>query len=408
MSYPTAYRKAAQEYDGSGRKPGSGGGFQPAPKPSDIPSPANDNFQAPKPANDNFPGVKLPSPEDIARKGAEWALKFLLRNNPYYRAFEILKFLLRQLPDKPSVWKDNWRQLPDLDKVGYECPAGSSGGTRKATGGTDCRTSYGFFWGPTFAGPSVPDSVAPDGVGVMWNRWLYWEYWQALPYPTAPIYRGYIVGAGYVDMLPLRGANWNSYPVVAPAIAPEPWPVWLVPYRQDSPLRETGPKPRARPEPSPSPYPLEVADGSAGPSFVVEVGPQGVSGRLAPPVFVPRGPRRNERKGMLALDKKSLGLRVFSDMTEAFDVISAIYEAIPEDVRGKRRRSPTNKVAFIFTHWRDVDVENAIVNLIKNEIEDRLIGAAGKQLSKFAREQGLPHGVQMGGFVRKAPPVHRS
>jgi len=82
------------------------------------------------------------------------------------------------------------------------------------------------------------------------------------------------------------------------------------------------------------------------------------------------------------------------EVGEYCDRIDAIYEALPKDARLKYRPgSPINcaeKTGVILRNLHRLDMNEAIKNLVVNEIEDRIIGAGFKSLDDAARKLGIP------------------
>lgn len=106
-------------------------------------------------------------------------------------------------------------------------------------------------------------------------------------------------------------------------------------------------------------------------------------------------PGDKEKKVFVRLGGTTVGA-VINGLTESNDAIQAVYDAIgPVKVRRNGRivtlkrppkhLRPSSKVAFIYRHWRDVDAEQAVRNLVINQIEDLVIGKLSSTAQKAAK-----------------------
>jgi len=96
--------------------------------------------------------------------------------------------------------------------------------------------------------------------------------------------------------------------------------------------------------------------------------------------------------------------KVWHEAGEYCDRVNAIFDALPKDVRTSYSRSGSgrnvfvmrpkiscaDKTAIILRNLHRLDVNEAITNLVVNEIEDRIIGAGFKSLDDAARRLGIP------------------
>lgn len=105
-------------------------------------------------------------------------------------------------------------------------------------------------------------------------------------------------------------------------------------------------------------------------------------------------PGVKEKKTILNRAAHTLFARAVSSVTETADFITAVYEALPKKFRAHQRmkrhgKDPrlTVKAQLIYDNFDDLNVEDVLTNLIKNEIEDRAIGKANKKLHKMSRRQ---------------------
>lgn len=115
----------------------------------------------------------------------------------------------------------------------------------------------------------------------------------------------------------------------------------------------------------------------------------------------PPKPGMKERKATV----RGVGgiLMAVNALTEGFDFIAALYKALPSHMKkdgpykGLRRQlRPHEQLQQIYRHYGDVDLKDAVKNLIENEAEDRVFGGIGQGLKKLNRDMGRPVGVQAG------------
>jgi hypothetical protein len=109
----------------------------------------------------------------------------------------------------------------------------------------------------------------------------------------------------------------------------------------------------------------------------------------------PPGVRTRERK----LKLFSGPIKKFIDeMTEYCDMINAAYYALPCQVRTPARKCHS-RAQVVWQNIDHMDVQNFILNLIYNEIEDRLIAAPAKfEQEKILSQTGEAYGKRGGGF----------
>ena len=96
--------------------------------------------------------------------------------------------------------------------------------------------------------------------------------------------------------------------------------------------------------------------------------------------------------------------KLWHETGEYCDRVNAIFDALPKDVRTSYQRrgqgrnvftmrpkiSCADKTAIILQNLHRLDMNEAIKNLVVNEIEDRIIGAGFKSLDDAARKLGIP------------------
>lgn len=131
----------------------------------------------------------------------------------------------------------------------------------------------------------------------------------------------------------------------------------------------------------------------------IEVMARGLARRQMPHARIPPDRGVRERKGLTKLAKFGIALAGALDtMSEAAELVDAIYEALPEDVKkrweaGVKKdysiyttvRQGDNygqygmdgadwKIRAIYHNWDKIDIEQAGRNILKNHISDKIIG----------------------------------
>lgn len=117
--------------------------------------------------------------------------------------------------------------------------------------------------------------------------------------------------------------------------------------------------------------------------------------------------RVHERK----LKLRSSILAAYNFVTEVDDVVDALYWAVVIPTRGKRhlykhikaafwkdplghwhKSSPTlqAKMAFVYIHWKDINMKKAAHNLLANEVQDRVYGTIGQFNAHYNKVFGRP------------------
>lgn len=186
-----------------------------------------------------------------------------------------------------------------------------------------------------------------------------------------------------------------------PSIFPEPVPYWAIPKRIRK-INSEGAQPsltRSRQR-----IPHEVIDPNtwnrrstpwrAGEPFIATTITPQPGGK--PPIVTiesgdkPRTPppaRTRERKAKSGIPGPVKFLA--NIVTEPLDALSAVYDALPESLRKAERRkrhgkdpSPENKLKLIYQNWDKLDMQAVVINLAKNEVEDRLIANINQRLHK--------------------------
>lgn len=194
----------------------------------------------------------------------------------------------------------------------------------------------------------------------------------------------------------------------------KPWPVWIVPRPRDPMYDEEGngdtsPRPQRPDVPSTYPTPQRPddprTDGPIPPVIVVP-----------PTVLRPPGPGERERKfrfkpGLYSAYETARW--ALHGLTEAQDLVNAIWDALPGSVKSGKTRGPNGvfvqkdigpkglpeKFMDIYNNLDKVNWSQAIHNIVKNEIEDQLIGRGLGKLDKAAKNLGLPSGYRLNNIV---------
>jgi len=149
-------------------------------------------------------------------------------------------------------------------------------------------------------------------------------------------------------------------------------------------------------------------------SVSIGTGPQSAprTHTLAPPAgATPSGRIEKERKAKLS-PAFAMALKAISMTTEAGDFINAIYDALPTEYRPRFRdtvyelRSATmqQKITAIIDHADKINIDEALVNLVTEQIEDRFYGTFGKMGGEVSRRLGIPYGAglnSVGSRLRK-------
>lgn len=178
-----------------------------------------------------------------------------------------------------------------------------------------------------------------------------------------------------------------STPVISLGVNPN-----AVRYGYADPLPETAiePVPRAI-------YDIITGNpGMTGRSVIEPAGGRG--GRVRAHRFAPP-PRRRDREGKALSTAGRIGaalFRLLDALSEGAEIVDAIYDALPEDVKARwnRPKRPGDnfgqyglegadwKLQALYYNWHKVDVEQAVKNMWKNALSDRIIGAYQRALPR--------------------------
>lgn len=402
QAYPVpGYRNAAARQAGEG-------GFQ---------NPANDNRFA---ANDNSPQQPRRNnafPTRSAVGTAAAIARLGARRVPYVQIFIQAYELWRELErEKKMVY--GWGIHPTTPApmcAGFTTPPFISTGPLPGgpAPGTGCGTTE--TEGPVPIGQMPAYGVDPlTGRGAyVWNR----SFAELYPQTGIPPNQQWISGFVYYSIqvgAALRGNTWYARPLWTPAIPavhpaidpfslpimkpvpmPEPLPYRALPYVRSNPWRvynnEAGNVVgHAEPDPFKDPY----SEAFASPPQAAPLPKH----KNAPP-----DNRTKERKSNVwGLGATTVG-KVFGAATETGDAVDSLWDALPDSFKKKemakrhgKKPKLLDKIGQLFDNWEDVNVEQAIGNLIANQIEDRAYGAVGKALQKPGKAMGSNRGLSGG------------
>lgn len=136
-------------------------------------------------------------------------------------------------------------------------------------------------------------------------------------------------------------------------------------------------------------------------TIVIEPMPSsnGAGGRSPPPprVHLNTPPRYGEKERKAKVPRAlAIALNIGGKLTEAADVVDALYDALPRHVKLKFRNTnyllqsatPQAKLAVLIEHYDKIDLEDALVGLAENQIEDYVLGRVGQLGKQWAKDTG--------------------
>lgn len=361
MTYLTAYRSQS-------RKHGNGGtAFKTPPpyKPPTKPGGANDN--APRPANDNLRKLGLTA------KGLRYTR--MARLHPF---LNIAKLVVETA--WPYSGELQWPpggtvccQVPRLGPPLYWGRQATSLGTGCA--GASCAALQAIGSSPNYVGRPLPTLSGAYRILTLGHANVNFpqirqDYAERRFYPT-PLTQGL---NGHVGRRPYARPihkpwtiNPFTLPIQQPMPLPLPLPMPLVSQRMDEPL-----------------------------------GRQTSSGEKRQPIFrrVPPRPGDKEKKIRATAGFVGLVQRVFHGGTEALDALDAIHDALPKKYQAKGgkkdgkywKASPQAKLNAIYKYWDQLDLNEAVKNLIINHLTDEVVGRIAGRGSKEASRTGVTLG----------------
>lgn len=93
-------------------------------------------------------------------------------------------------------------------------------------------------------------------------------------------------------------------------------------------------------------------------------------------------PREKERKGGASAKTISVMFGALEGFTEANDLVDSFYKALP-----KRRQYAWNvggKYILLYRYWHEVNLDDALRNILYNHLEDRVIGTIERSVKRTA------------------------
>lgn len=389
---------------------------------------ANDNQRGRMPTNDNRrPRVRVPlNPARLARYGSN-----LLRINPYFR---LASDALNVLEMFSNFQQEGWKDLgPWSLYAKCASPSGNYAGPYAANSRGSAPPGSGIIG--LVNSCTVGQAILAGTMGDPWNG-------VTSSHRTVAMGRTIPFGATYRCQLqevygrPNTGAftkptYQNASPAIAlPANAPTSWPLSVYPELA-APFAApafAAPRPWGKPNlrglnsqasndvvsnPAIRPdlgKPSEVPNDW---SVSYEDGPVRVGAPETHTLAPPARSGRTEREGKIKAPKAlALALHAIAPVTEMFDLIEALYDALPEEYRPRYKDTPYEKLfttpqekfAALYQHFDKVNLYDALQNIASNEIEDRIIGTFGQMGANASINQGL---VQGGGFNSALRPTRK-
>jgi hypothetical protein len=205
----------------------------------------------------------------------------------------------------------------------------------------------------------------------------------------------------------LPKTQWPTLPRVLPAQLPgalvqaDPMVIW-----PGSPAPMPGAVPIAL-LPSLRPNPLLVEQSVRGPAAV----PQRPPGRVGVSAFLPTapGPRTRERKFTVMGGIRRafpMAIAALEGSTEVLDLLDAAHKALPPKFRARGwfnpktgkggQASPQKKAKALFKHYQEVDVNEFVRNVVKNELSDQMHGRLAHGSKVQAQRSGSVASAESG------------
>lgn len=184
-----------------------------------------------------------------------------------------------------------------------------------------------------------------------------------------------------------------GWPLNAPAPMPRALPWRLLPYLRPNPWRspsEQTIRGSGMPNKPPRDLPVEFPTIIINPDGSISPGPVPKAKRVKP--------KEKERKMKMSAGARFV-LGVVNESTEAVDALDAFYKALPRERKKRykdtkliaRNVSVHEKADLVYRHFDEVNLPEALKNLVANQIEDAIYGGIGNALKK-ASKRAKPHG----------------
>ena len=240
----------------------------------------------------------------------------------------------------------------------------------------------------------------------------YW--WRNYNVPWPILYRGALAGTAIRSGPSLNPQPSPYWPIITMAPAPDPNV-----QRQMAPIPEYDPRVALAPgnpvspfEPVYAPTPDSPYEpdgqwqwdpaGGTGVGTGISSGGNTVTGTqpVVPPV-TRAPPTEGEKQRKILTRTAKIGIALYKALdaaSETAEIVDAIWDALPKDVQKRWKHCKENrmgdsfgqygpdqadcKLRALYHNWHRVDVELAIRNIIKNELQDRIIGGMQAGLPK--------------------------
>lgn len=247
-------------------------------------------------------------------------------------------------------------------------------------------------------------------------------------------------GAGMPDVDIFAPPAWldpGNIPINNPGIDYPPRQITDIPDLDDMPAGDRAPNEETQRGPRPVPPPdtgpdVEIfppgdpgvypgvgpsSPGNPGPVIIIPPVDNPPVVMLPPPSKPlnpqPPGPGVKERKIRIGLTGGPA--RIVNVITEGRDFVQALWKALPKKFRSKPKKgrktlTVQQMLRDIYDHLNDIDLADAVLNVIENEIQDRFYGKAGQKYRDAARANPYwerPVGYQFGDRYRPNPDVHK-
>jgi len=216
----------------------------------------------------------------------------------------------------------------------------------------------------------------------IYNEWKDIKWWY---YPN---------GWNGVNPLEDPAPQITPLPPGMPEDNPYPYPFAPQPFPFTPPL--------VRPNPQPQPPPLIVPFPTGGPPSVpsIDITP---GGQIAPGRHEIRPPEENEREKKKRM-RPDTSFKIYKFLEkyggsymEIDDAVAAIYKGLPWKLRRWRGRdgvwrdrdhTSTRRLERLYSSLGQLDVEKAMIELVKDQLSDKAFGMVGRHLKNKTRELG--------------------
>jgi len=191
--------------------------------------------------------------------------------------------------------------------------------------------------------------------------------------------------------------EWPSLPVIVHWPTPPTELPYPYPYSEPPPIVRRRPEPEPAPEPAPAP---EVPPGGQPGVGWSPTDPGGMPVPVIHPIQPPPpGDVEKKKRIKPGVSPAWWGFlaRTGGSFMEVDDYVSAIYRALPWKLRRWRGRdgvwrdraaNTADRLKVLYDNLGELSIQDAVINLIKNEGNDRAWGYVGNKLKTRARELG--------------------